>query len=88
MIEWIKYDPYSREIESHVTHLVTNGTEVTLAQRAKVLGGEGYEWHLNGGYRFKGVTHWAKINMPESKYACTGCWKDIRSCECGGTGDE
>jgi len=72
MIEWIKYDPNSRGIESHVTCLVTDGKEVRLAQHAKLLDGEGYGWHLNnGGYRFNGVTHWAKINLPV-----------------GGTGDE
>jgi len=47
MIEWIKYDPYSREIESHITCLVTNGREVRIAQHAKLFDGERYGWHLD-----------------------------------------
>lgn len=65
MIKWIPYDPHSREIESHVTCLVTDGKKVGLAQHAKLLGREGYGWHQNnGGYRFIGVTHWSPINLP------------------------
>jgi len=65
MIEWIKYDPYSREIESHVNHLITNGRAVGVAQHAKLIGGDGYGW-FDGTLRLaQPVTHWAKINLPE-----------------------
>lgn len=64
MIEWIEYDKHSRDIESHVTCLVTDGSVVKLAQHAKLLDGGGYGWHILGGYRFNGVTHWAKVNLP------------------------
>lgn len=65
MINWIEYDLNSREIESHVTCLVTDGKSVVLAQHAKNLDREGYGWYQNnGGYRFNGVTHWSPINLP------------------------
>ncbi len=65
MIDWIKYDPHSREIESHVNHLITNGKAVTVAQRAKLVHREGYGW-FEGKLRIaQPVTHWAKINLPD-----------------------
>lgn len=64
MIEWIEYDPNSRDIESHVTHLITDGQTVQTAQHAKYLNKEGYGWHI-GMYPFHfSATHWARINLP------------------------
>lgn len=63
MIEWIKYDSYSREIESHVNHLVTNGQVVLIAQHMKLNPGVGYGWMCNTSV-LTWVTHWAKINLP------------------------
>ncbi|MNC08782.1 hypothetical protein D3C75_563840 [compost metagenome] len=63
MIPWIKYDKYSREIESHVPHLVTDGKRIELACHAKLIGKDGYGWHIDAG-RIFGVTHYAHINLP------------------------
>jgi hypothetical protein len=65
MIEWIKYDSNSREIESHKTHLITDGLNVWFAHHAKyVNGGTGYGWHEDREPLHLPVTHWAKINLP------------------------
>lgn len=61
MTEWIKYDPLSRAIESHVKHLVVNGNGPVIAVHAKLLDGPGYGWFGIGGYRINGVTHYAII---------------------------
>lgn len=63
MIEWKKYDPNSREIESHINHLVTNGQVVLIAQHAKLGPEMGYGWMCNTSV-LTWVTHWAKINLP------------------------
>ncbi len=70
MIEWRKYDPTDRSIESHVPHLVTNGTEIIRAFHANNLG-HGYAWYKcqrDTGYDqlidMPVVTHWAPINLP------------------------
>jgi len=94
MIEWIKYDKYSRNIESHVEHLVTDGNRVLIAIHAKMLDADGYGWFISGGYSFKQVTHWAKINLP-GKRKCTACngtgtydWFGSPPCgACDGTGE-
>lgn len=62
-IEWIKYDPTSREIESHVNHLVTNGNRVAIAVRASVPGAGRYSWMIDDTL-IDWVTHYAKINLP------------------------
>lgn len=70
MIEWIEYDSTSRDIESHVAHLVTDGMNVWTALHAKLLIDSGYGWtHLDTRLMYRPVTHWAKINLPweESK---------------------
>ncbi|MGC6586556.1 hypothetical protein ACPV3A_16510 [Paenibacillus sp. Dod16] len=65
MINWIEYDPHSRDIESHVPHLVSNGERFMVAEHQKSLDGDGYEWrHANAGYKVSGVTHWSPINLP------------------------
>jgi len=64
MIDWIEYDRHSRDIESHVEHLVTDGNRVLIAQHAKRIDANGYGWFINGGYSLRQVTHWAKINLP------------------------
>lgn len=64
MIEWIKYDPTSREIVSHVDHLVTNGHRILVAQHASVPGTGKYSWMINNSL-IGWVTHWAKINLPK-----------------------
>ncbi|MBY0205279.1 hypothetical protein [Paenibacillus cucumis (ex Kampfer et al. 2016)] len=64
MIEWRKYDPTDRSIESHVPHLVTDGERVMVAVHAKRLEGDGYSWHRRGGYLVKDITHWVPINLP------------------------
>lgn len=64
MIDWKKYDQTDRNIESHVTHLVLAEGKVYLAQHARSMNGEGYEWSKQGGYKVKGVTHWTPINLP------------------------
>ena len=65
MIEWIKYDPNSRAIESHVNHLVTNGHRVLIAQHQSRIGTDKYEWVCNTSF-LTWVTHWAKINLPQA----------------------
>lgn len=62
MTEWIKYDPYSRAIESHVTHLVINEDGPHVAQHAKSLDSAGYKWYGIGGYSITDVTHYAIIS--------------------------
>ncbi|RKN86768.1 hypothetical protein [Paenibacillus ginsengarvi] len=65
MIDWIKYDPYSREIESHVNHLATDGQQVWVAAHTKNPHRSGYNWY-DGRYMINSeITHWAKINLPE-----------------------
>ena len=64
MIEWKEYDPTSREIESHVNHLVTNGHRTLIAQHASVTGTNKYSWMTNGAL-IGWVTHYAKINLPD-----------------------
>lgn len=64
MIKWTKYDPTDRSIESHVTHLITDGKEVWLAQHAYSHEYQRYQWYIEGGYKKKDVTHWAPINLP------------------------
>ncbi|PWW01191.1 hypothetical protein DFQ01_11081 [Paenibacillus cellulosilyticus] len=63
MLEWIKYDPMSRAIESHRNHLVTDGHRVLIAQHAKVIGTGEYSWMINDAL-IGWVTHWATINLP------------------------
>lgn len=63
MIGWTKYDSSSREIESHVNHLVTNGHRVLIAQHASVPGTGNYSWMINNAL-IDWVTHYAKINLP------------------------
>ncbi|WP_138187858.1 hypothetical protein [Paenibacillus alvei] len=63
MIDWIKYDPNSREIESHVNHIVTNGQVVLIAQHMHLGPDIGYGWKCNESV-LGWVTHWAKINLP------------------------
>lgn len=63
MIEWIKYEPTSREIESHRNHLVTDGHRVLIAQHAKVIGAGEYSWMINNAL-IGWITHWAKVNLP------------------------
>lgn len=63
MIEWIPYDKNSREIESHINHLVTNGHRVLIAQHASKVGTNEYEWKC-GTSILTWVTHWARINLP------------------------
>lgn len=64
MIDWIKYDPYSREIEPNVYYLVTDGTDAWIARHAKNRN-SGYSW-FDGRYILNPtITHWAKINLPE-----------------------
>lgn len=63
MIEWIEYDKNSREIESHVDHLVTNGIIVVAAQHVHLGSGYGYGWKCHS-IVLEWVTHWAKINLP------------------------
>lgn len=65
MIEWIKYDRNSREIESHVNHLITDGRNVWIAEHAKYVNGDGYGWHEDREPLNLPVTHWAKINLPK-----------------------
>ncbi|GIO63560.1 hypothetical protein J43TS9_51340 [Paenibacillus cineris] len=65
MINWKKYDPYSRSIESHVPHLVTNGKQFMVAVHQRIIGGSGYEWvHANTGYRINNVTYWSPVKLP------------------------
>lgn len=63
-IPWQKYDPTDRSIESHVTHLITDGEDVWLAQHAYSHEYKRYEWYIEGGYKKKGVSQWAPINLP------------------------
>ena len=63
MIEWIKYDPASRAIESHPDHLITNGHRILVAQHAAIPGTGKYGWKINETL-IGWVTHWAKINYP------------------------
>ncbi|TCZ76161.1 hypothetical protein E0485_15090 [Paenibacillus albiflavus] len=75
MIEWIKYDRHSREIESHVNHLVTNGQVVLIAQHMHLGPNLCYGWKCNESL-LGWVTHWAKINLPvegTSKQSCPYC---------------
>jgi hypothetical protein len=64
MIEWIKYDRNSREIESHKNHLITDGLNIWVAQHAKYVSRDGYGWHEGKERLSLPVTHWAKINLP------------------------
>jgi hypothetical protein len=64
VIEWIEYDSRSREIESHVDHLITDGRTVWIAQHAKRINSEGYGWHEDREPLNLPVTHWARINLP------------------------
>ena len=64
MIEWIKYDRSSREIESHKDHLITDGLNIWFGQHAKYLNSIGYGWHNDRTPLYLPVTHWAKINLP------------------------
>lgn len=63
VIPWIVYDKNSREIESHVNHLVTNGHRVLIAQHAAVPGEGTYSWMINDSL-IDWVTHYARINLP------------------------
>lgn len=64
MIEWTPYDKYSREIESHVGCLVTDGREVRFASHA-CHSEYGYVWFAtNYDLLDLPVTHYAKINLP------------------------
>lgn len=65
MIEWTKYDSTSREIESHVNHLITDGLNIWVAQHAKCLYRDGYGWHEGRELLHLPITHWAKINLPK-----------------------
>lgn len=65
MIEWIKYDRNSREIESHVNYLITDGLNIWLAQHAKLINNSGYGWHGDDRCALNlPVTHYAHINLP------------------------
>lgn len=64
MIEWKKYDPYDRGVESHINHLVTNGHRVLIAQHASKVGTNKYEWKC-GTSILTWVTHYAEINLPQ-----------------------
>ncbi|ANY67292.1 hypothetical protein BBD42_13020 [Paenibacillus sp. BIHB 4019] len=73
MIEWKKYDPTSREIESHINHLVTDGHRVLIAQLASVVGAVKYSWMINNSW-INWVTHYAQINLPAK---CIFCKKGL-----------
>jgi hypothetical protein len=65
LIEWVKYDRYSRNIESHKDHLVTDGLKVWIAQHAKLIKADGYGWHDQNNEPLNiAVTHWAKKVLP------------------------
>jgi hypothetical protein len=65
-MEWKKYDPNDRSIESHVEHLVvTSNGFYHVGQRAHSLMDGGYVWYGVGGYTIKNVTHWMVIKPPE-----------------------
>lgn len=65
MIEWKKYNPYDRAIESHVDHLVTNGHQVVIARHAaKIMPDGSYGWHINSAV-IGWVTHYAVIHLPQ-----------------------
>lgn len=61
LIEWIEYDRYSRGIESHKDHVVTDGSKMWIAQHAKLINAEGYGWHDENHKPLNiVVTHWAR----------------------------
>lgn len=64
MINWIKYDQYSRSIESHVDHLITDGKGRWIAQHVKINGHGHYGWVDENNYVIRGITHWSPINLP------------------------
>ncbi|MCP3810053.1 hypothetical protein NLX78_22800 [Paenibacillus sp. Lou8.1] len=64
MIQWIKYDPKDRSIESHVDYLVTCGMTLQIAQHAHLGSGE-YGWLIQYNHQIN-VTHYSEINMPEA----------------------
>ncbi|MNP29532.1 hypothetical protein D3C76_1225610 [compost metagenome] len=66
MIKWIKYDPVSRSIESHIDYLVSNGHKVLVAQHAKIPGKGKYSWRINN-VLIDWVTHYAPINLPREE---------------------
>lgn len=68
MIQWIKYDRHDRSIQSHVPHLVTDGTNTRIAFRA--ASPDGYMWFkeqprspIDEKIGLE-VTHWSPINLP------------------------
>ncbi|MBP1312294.1 hypothetical protein JOD82_005439 [Paenibacillus sp. 1182] len=63
MIQWTKYDPKDRSIESHVNYLVTDGYTPQIAQRAN-LGSGLYGWIDRSNHRVFNVTHYSRINTP------------------------
>ena len=67
MIEWKVYDKDSREIESHVYHLVFDGARVSKLIHAKRLNGKGYCWYENNSPTKLNITHWSEINYPKEE---------------------
>lgn len=71
MIDWQKYDPTDRSIESHVPHLVTDGINVRVGFHASTP--NGYKWFrenpkspIDELLRMP-VTHFAPINLPREE---------------------
>lgn len=65
MIKWIKYDPYSRDIESHVNHLITDGSNIWVAYHARRINSPSYTWFDDDREPMTvPVTHWSPINLP------------------------
>jgi len=62
-IEWKKYDSTSRDIESHIDHLITNDQLILIAQHASITGTGEYSEMINNSL-IGWVTHYAKINLP------------------------
>jgi hypothetical protein len=68
MIQWQKYDPFSRDIESHVNHLITDGRNIWVAYHEKRIYAPGYTW-FDDEREPMGVpvTHFAFINLPREE---------------------